>query len=69
MEFPQFLNFTRDNTTAQLKEVLPENKKNKTAERGVYEYISGFYFKGKRIEFSLADIEKLKNKGTVLTTL
>jgi len=55
----------RDDTVAELRNILPEEKRNKTLERGVYEYTKGYYFLGRRIILSLADIQRLKNKDSI----
>jgi len=63
--FPKILKFMRDDTVAELKHILPEDKRVKTLERGVYEYVSGYYFLGRRIILSLVDIQRLKNKDSI----
>ena len=54
---PNKIHFPSDSTTAILKEVKKE--------KGVYEYQDGFYFKGKLLELTEGEVEKMIKKGIV----
>jgi len=54
---PNKIHFPSDSTTAFLKEVKKE--------KGVYEYQDGFYFKGKLLELTEGEVEKMIKKGIV----
>jgi hypothetical protein len=55
--FPTKIHFHSDNTTAILKEVKKE--------KGVYEYQDGFYFKGKLLELTEGEVEKMIRKQII----
>lgn len=55
--FPAKIFFPSDSTTAILKEVKKE--------KGVYEYQDGYYFKGKKLELTEGEIEKMIRKGII----
>lgn len=54
---PNKIFFPSDSTTAILKEV----KKDK----GVYEYQDGYYFKGKKLELTEGEVEKMIRKQII----
>lgn len=52
--FPDSLHFPSDGTTANLVEVTNNN--------GTYQYQNGYYFKDKRIVFTIGDVERMAKK-------
>lgn len=55
--FPETIHFPSDSTTAILIEVKKE--------KGIYEYQDGYYFKGKLLELTEGEVEKMIKKGIV----
>lgn len=55
--FPSKIHFPSDSTTAILKEVKKE--------KGVYEYQDGLYFKGKLLELTEGEVEKMIKKKII----
>jgi len=57
--FPETIYFPSDSTTAILKEVKKE--------KGVYEYQDGYYFKGKKLELTEGEVQKMIKKKIIKT--